>query len=95
MRKLAPIGLLACLMILGCDDGSNVNEDPDAGDAGNDPDGGGDTDVDTETSTWDEVVDEFWGDAPDEETRLEMFDYAWDNFANYYSCFDSYNVDWA
>jgi C-terminal processing protease CtpA/Prc len=78
------------LLLAGCANGS----DGDHGDAGEDPDSGDDGGTDTDTSTWDDAIDEFWGEAPDAETRLEMFDQLWDTFSDKYACFDSYEVDW-
>ncbi|MCK9463775.1 MAG: S41 family peptidase [Proteobacteria bacterium] len=41
-----------------------------------------------------EQVDEYWGDAPDEETRLAIFDALWQNLADTYACFSVLDVDW-
>jgi hypothetical protein len=80
---------ICALLLIGCDDGSGGDDDTDGG---TDTDAG--DEIDTDSSTWGAAVDEFWGEAPDQETRLEMFDDLWGTFAETYACFDSYDVDW-
>lgn len=43
---------------------------------------------------WSERVESFWGDAPEEEERLRVFDHLWESLAEDYASFDSYDVDW-
>jgi len=67
-------------------------------DADTDTDTDSDTDADTDSDAtikyWQEQVDDFWGEAPDMETRLEVFDALWSEYAKAYSCFDAYDIDW-
>lgn len=58
-------------------------------------DGGVDSDTDTHTDTWSQAMDEFWGEAPDLETRLALFDDMWSELDQEYAAFvTTPNLDW-
>jgi len=39
-------------------------------------------------------VESFWGDAPDQQTRLEIFDVWWTGLAHYFAAFEGTPLDW-
>lgn len=43
---------------------------------------------------WSAAIDAFWGEAPDQETRLAMFDDLWEAMAASYASFGASGVDW-
>ncbi len=108
MRKLL-LALFAMVLICACDNDDNGDDGEDTSSETNDG-GGETDEIDTETETetedeqdletdtevlaWAEKIDEYWGEAPEEEKRLAVFDELWDTFAKHYACFDAYNVDW-
>jgi hypothetical protein len=81
---------LSALAVGACND-SAAAEPVDAG-----SDGGADAGdpYDLPGPPFAEQVDEYWGAAPDEATRLEIFDALWQNLAEAYACFSVLDVDW-
>ena len=78
----------AGLGLAGCD---GTADDADAGeDAGADA---GDP-YDLPGPPFAEQVDPYWGDAPDQATRLQIFDDLWQNLADNYAPFSVLDVDW-
>ncbi|MCP4678125.1 MAG: hypothetical protein GY854_21945 [Deltaproteobacteria bacterium] len=77
------------------DTDTDIDSDTDTDtDTDTDSDSDSDTDSDTAIQYWQDRVDEFFGEAPDKETRLEVFEALWSEFAKAYACFDTYNIDW-
>ena len=91
----------SCFFILflisaGCESG---NEDADAGaDAAGAADAAtgtdSDADIDAGADAGDSGVHDFWGPAPDVETRLMIFDEMWKTLGRAYPCFVTNKVDW-
>ncbi len=90
----------------GCHRSEYVLDAKDSGVEGDDPGdtsygGGGDADsdadtdtIDTDTYPWAEMVDTYWGAAPDKETRLAVFDDLWQTIDDYHPNFGVLNIDW-
>jgi hypothetical protein len=76
----------AALALAACDDGAGADADDAGADAG-DP-------YDLPGPPFSEQVDEYWGAAPDQDTRLAIFDALWQNLADTYACFSVLDVDW-
>jgi C-terminal processing protease CtpA/Prc len=78
------VGLLAAVHFSGCY-GSSLS----AADAG--ADGSDDA---LEFDCLADRVDEHWGEAPDQASRLEIFDALWTGLAHYFAAFESTPLDW-
>ncbi len=83
-----------CLLFLGCG-GASDDADEDSGPPGEygdddsgSPAGRGDDDAAQDP------VDAFWGEGPDEETRLALFDEIWQELADHYAAFAVKDIDW-
>jgi C-terminal processing protease CtpA/Prc len=87
MRALTTMTItLLALAAAGCyDDAAGIGAD--AGQDAGDP-------SDLPGPPFAEQVDEYWGAAPDQETRLAIFDALWQNLADTYACFSVLDVDW-
>jgi len=110
MRAFAPIllYLLCCLMaVVACadddDDDNSSSDDDDASpaddDDNNDDDNDDATPIDDDNDNDDateDPVDAFWGAAPDEEMRLQIFDRIWSTLEKNYACFANkrQTLDW-
>jgi len=51
-------------------------------------------DTDSGTDTFEDAVDQYWGDAPDLDTRLTIFDEIWEILADEYAGFVTTEIDW-
>lgn len=92
--------LVIILMLIGCDyskvaqDRSDGTRPEDLSDAGSSDDNDSSDDEDTGLFDFVSRVDTYWGDAPDETTRLAIFDDMWGQLAREYACFDTLEIDW-
>jgi hypothetical protein len=77
----------ASLAFSGCDEATDGAGDVDGGADAGDP-------YDLPGPPFAEQVDVYWGDAPDQETRLEIFEDLWGNLAANYAPFSVLDVDW-
>ncbi|MCP4602505.1 MAG: hypothetical protein GY847_18645 [Proteobacteria bacterium] len=103
-KSRSHIYAIAMLMFAACDENSTDNAETDSdldGDTytNDDTDTTEDTDTDPDTEIdtdypWPDLVDTYWGEAPDEETRLKIFDRLWKKFAVDYPCFSILDIDW-
>jgi len=85
VRFYFPIAGLLLFAIASCYRTDGQLDEQDAG-----PDSSGWIEIDCMTDR----VETFWGEAPDEPTRLEIFDTMWTGLAHYYAAFDSTPLDW-
>ncbi len=91
---------LVCLFAPACDSGDSSSSDDDAADDDHADDDTADDDAaDDDTAGDDDTadpVDTFWGPAPPEDARLEVFDKVWDTLERHYACFASQRqtLDW-
>lgn len=47
-----------------------------------------------EIPTWAERVDSYWGPAPEQEQRVEVFEEVWQGLADDYACFETFDINW-
>ncbi|HPM77646.1 MAG TPA: S41 family peptidase, partial [bacterium] len=90
--------LLCCLLLAAAcadDDDDDDNDNDDADDDDDDDDDTTDDDtVDDDAAA--DPVDTFWGPAPEEDVRLEVFDRVWSTLEQNYACFANkrQTLDW-
>jgi len=78
------------LALAGCPTAEEPLDDDDDDTAGDDDD----TVDDSRAAEMQAARDEFWGEAPDVDTRLEVFDTLWEELAEGYGAFVTSDVDW-
>ncbi len=103
MKHLQTVTRFVVLLIIFSCDAQKVEMNGGPSDSGPDTDSQTETDTDSETDSdtgtefaydWDQAVDEAWGEAPDLETRRELFEAVWQGLADDYACFETFGIDW-